>query len=149
MRKRSSQTHGPGGWPARVSVAVQYGGAHGDGSRSLNGPNRSLSQAPLILILLFAKLSQKYPQGPNHISANEHWKSENVLKMWEKHLKALGIFSNDLNFVCSSSVIILWVMGEAKGLSDAQRPLLVQAGGFILLCPFLHFIGFPFIIFSF
>lgn len=43
MRKRSSQTHGPGGWPARVSVAAQYGGAHRDGGRSLNGPNTSLT----------------------------------------------------------------------------------------------------------
>lgn len=31
----------------------------------------------------------------------------------------------------SSSVIILWVMEEAKGLNDAQRPLWIQATGFI------------------
>lgn len=57
--------------------------------------------------------------------------------MLEQHLKALGVFSNDVYFVCFFSVIILWVMGEAKGLSDAQKSLLVQVARFILLHHFL------------
>lgn len=46
-------------------------------------------------------------------------------------------------FVCSSSVIIFWVRGEAKGLSDAQRPLLGMARGFIpLYLPRVYWIFF-------
>lgn len=69
--------------------------------------------------------------------------------MLEKHLKALGNFSNDLYFVCSSSVIILWVMGEAKGLRDARRPFLEPAGGFTPIGASLQFPGVPCITFTF